>query len=202
LAAYRDSKLQKWIEEKVYASRKETADAAVEEETKAIVKTGDTAEDIIKNSPPSTVINAADFHLNFNPDAFVERRAPSADEKPLVIYDPEAESTKEVRNASIWLRETAIPNFVVDAVLNLIGFSDGFMLSRLMHRKGINMRYLGVLADQVQRGTDFDFGKDLTKADVPFGLQGLKVRVSVLVLLSSDHDTNAISDDSATCKTR
>lgn len=192
LASYRDSKLQTWIEEKVIASREKSTVADVAEPTEgdatAIVPvvtattidaaTGN-ADAIVNNAPAGTIINAADFHLTFNPDAFIERKVTPPSTLPTVVYDPEDQSTKEVRNASIWLRETAIPNFVVDAVLNQIGFADAFMLTRLMHRKGINMRYLGVLADVVQNGEGLNYGKNATKEEIAFGLQGLKVHSSL-----------------------
>lgn len=187
LVAYRASKLQKWIEEKVLASREKIAEAeaakvAAGESTaealpvKAIANVGDTAEEIIANAPPQTVINAADFKLSFNPDAFVERAPGDGGAKATVIYDPEAESTKEVRNASVWLRESGIPGFVIDAVLSNVGFTDGQFLTKLMHRKGINVRYLGLLAKAVdQDGPTLDYGKNATKDEIAFGLKGFKV---------------------------
>lgn len=173
IQGYYDSKLQMWIEEKVVAAREKiNAEAAkAEADGTTTVATTDGASPA---RAPQSIIDAADFELRFNPDAFVERKPTSLDSPALVIYDPEAESTKAVRDASQWLRTVALPAFVVEIVSSLLGAS--LSISKLMHRKGINMRYLGMLADLVEReGANYDYGKRIEKAEIDVELKAFKV---------------------------
>jgi protein TIF31 len=93
-----------------------------------------------------------DFDLRFNPDAFVDQ-APKKGSDDMSAYIPspftdESDPTiKAVRDASKYLREIAIPAVTLDIVLaNVTVVMDGASLSKQLHQRGINIRYLGYIA--------------------------------------------------------
>ncbi|KPV77917.1 uncharacterized protein RHOBADRAFT_50445 [Rhodotorula graminis WP1] len=173
LEAYREVKLHKWLEGKVTEARakveKEQKDKeqSVEAELKEAATDGAADADksaLVPSEPPTkSVINADDFVLNFNPDAFVERK-PTESGDELVIYDPDAESTNNVRLASQYLREVVLGEFISEAVASTFLVTDGPQVSTVLHRKGINMRYLGLLVRKIE--ADGDKNVDYAKAKV------------------------------------
>ncbi|WFC99463.1 Intracellular distribution of mitochondria [Malassezia yamatoensis] len=96
------------------------------------------------DSETPTRIDVADFHLSFNPDAFVEYSM--GGEVCVPVNDESIASVQAVRNAGEYLRDQAIPRFVSDVAAGIVSCSDGFALSQQMHARGINMRYLGKVA--------------------------------------------------------
>ncbi|OCF70827.1 protein TIF31 [Kwoniella mangroviensis CBS 8886] len=99
------------------------------------------------------------FELKFNPDAFVDQ-IPSKDSTisddqpflPSTITDESDPSVKAVRDASVFLRSIAIPAVVLDVLTgNTSGLMDGASLTKHLHGRGINMRYLGHLANTIKQ---------------------------------------------------
>lgn len=90
------------------------------------------------------------FDLKFNPDAWVDLKAgPSEEGKDLIassITDESDPAVKAVRDASVFLRSTVIPTFVLDVLTNRDSSIDGVSLTRSLHRRGINMRYVHVVS--------------------------------------------------------
>ena len=100
------------------------------------------------------------FDLRFNPDAFVDMphpRSVAVDEQeqpyiPSTITDESDPAIKAVRDASVFLRTMSIPALTLDVMMgNITGLADGASLTRAMHARGINMRYLGYLAQSIQQ---------------------------------------------------
>ena len=91
-----------------------------------------------------TIININDFEFAYNPDAYVDRKAPEG----ALPNDENDPSTKAVREASTYLRTTALTNLLSDVINGGIVMQDGAALKRFFHTRGINMRYLGLLAAQ------------------------------------------------------
>lgn len=169
LEAYRENKLHKWLEGKVGEARakleqdQKDKQQSVEAELKEAASESDAPADGDKavatagsatEAPTKSVINADDFVLDFNPDAFVERKPTESGGDALVIYDPEAESTKNVRLASQYLREVVLGEFLSDAVASSFLMTDGPYVTTVLHRKGINMRYLGLLVHKIDAEGD------------------------------------------------
>ncbi|GAA5879434.1 hypothetical protein JCM3774_005210, partial [Rhodotorula dairenensis] len=178
LDAYRDSKLDAWLKEQVKTTQEKVAkeQQSIEAELKEAASTdGDKAAEPAKPAAPTTsVINAEDFVLNYNPDAFVERREAESG-KELVIYDPEDESTQNVRLASRYLREVVLDEFLSEAIAAPFLATDGFLITRALHRKGINMRYLGLLVAKIESdGDKLEQGKATSKEEATFTLQLLR----------------------------
>lgn len=168
LELYHDSKLKVWLDERVAEIRarveKESADKAgsIEAELKDAatdvnVEAGksDEAKDPAKDEEaqaavPTSVVNAEDFVLRFNPDAFVERKPLKEGESAPKVFDADEESSRNVREASKFLRGANLSSFLTEIVSSSMTNTDGFFLSKLMHRKGINMRYLGLLVKRIE----------------------------------------------------
>ncbi|KAJ1678312.1 Intracellular distribution of mitochondria, partial [Spiromyces aspiralis] len=90
------------------------------------------------------------FSLEFNPDAFTTldvvtaASGDSSNDGEPVTSDLRCKNT---RDASRFLRDTVIPAFVHDLRNYLISPIDGESLTRIMHRRGVNIRYLGLIAE-------------------------------------------------------
>jgi protein TIF31 len=97
------------------------------------------------------------FELRFNPDAFVELAPKKGSDDmptplPSLFTDETIPSIKAVRDASVYLREIAVPALVLDVLLgNVQGLMDGASLSKHLHQRGINIRYLGHIAASIAR---------------------------------------------------
>ncbi|KAK2672054.1 hypothetical protein RAB80_012133 [Fusarium oxysporum f. sp. vasinfectum] len=87
--------------------------------------------------------NLSDFKFALNPDAFSGQVPQTDEEKAEFAADEE-----EVRAAGKYLREQVIPDLLKDLSESEISFPmDGQSLSRLLHKRGINVRYLGKVAE-------------------------------------------------------
>ncbi|KAH8758577.1 clustered mitochondria-domain-containing protein [Hyaloscypha finlandica] len=84
-------------------------------------------------------IDVSNFSFALNPDAFSGQEPHTDAEKEQLAKDEQ-----EVRLACEFLRITVLPELVNDLREGDVGFPmDGQSLSRLLHKRGINVRYLG-----------------------------------------------------------
>ncbi|KAI1144552.1 clustered mitochondria-domain-containing protein [Hypoxylon sp. FL0543] len=84
-------------------------------------------------------IDASEFQFALNPDVYSGQEPQTEAEKEELAADEE-----DVRAACKYLRESAIPDFVNDIKASDLPFPmDGLSLTKMMHKRGINMRYLG-----------------------------------------------------------
>ena len=91
---------------------------------------------------PQDHVDISAFSLTLNPDVFCGQ-VPQTDEEAKDMLRDE----QDVRNVCDYLRHTVMPELVEDLKTAEVGFPmDGPSLSRLMHKRGINIRYLGELA--------------------------------------------------------
>lgn len=87
-------------------------------------------------------IDMSGFKFALNPDVFSGQVPQTEEEKKMMAEDEQA-----VRDACTYLRDTVIPGFLNDLKESDISFPmDGRSLSRVLHRRGINIRYIGKLA--------------------------------------------------------
>jgi protein TIF31 len=102
---------------------------------------------------PSTIATLKDFELRFNPDAFVDTVSENGEGCGAAKYTDESDpAIKAVRDASVFLRTIAVPAIAVDVLTNATsGIMDGISLTKHMHSRGINMRYLGLLAATIDQ---------------------------------------------------
>ncbi|PWN28056.1 hypothetical protein BDZ90DRAFT_160733 [Jaminaea rosea] len=147
---YWDSEFRKWAREQL-AQRKKASEEGIEK--KSAIENGDAKgeesadkkEDAEAAEEP---LDSSAFQLSFNPDAFVKFKPPTdetAAPTPMITDESDA-SVAAVRAASRYLRESAIPRLVTDIATGMANVSDGQALTRQMHARGINVRYLGHLA--------------------------------------------------------
>ena len=106
-------------------------------ETEKLEKEGKLEKDGSKgtNSEEKSQIALPIDQVSFNPDAF------SSDFES-------KEDRDEVREISKFIKEKLIPEFIEECQHQLAPF-DGQQLSEQLHRYGINLRYLGYIAEQV-----------------------------------------------------
>lgn len=151
----------------------------------------------------------ASFNLRLNPDAFVDLTpAKGADPTvfvPSTITDESDPAIKAVRDASVFLRTVAIPAVVLDVLTgNTSGIMDGASLSKHLHGRGINIRYLGYLASTID---SFAAGPDGEKRESGH-LAALKVSCHLRVLRRGEATLTPLigcccaGDDLPKCQTR
>ena len=96
-----------------------------------------------ERSPEEDRVDISAFSLTLNPDVFCGQ-VPQTDEEK----EDWANDEREVRAVCAHLYEKVIPEMIQDLKEGEVGFPmDGQSLSRLMHRRGVNLRYLGKLAN-------------------------------------------------------
>lgn len=123
---------------------------------------------------PETIASLKDFELRFNPDAFVDSLPEEGATTfgPAKYADESDPSIKAVRDASVFLRTIAVPAVALDVLTGAAtGIMDGISLTRHLHARGINMRYLGHLAATIDT---FSKGKDGEKRESSGYLKSLK----------------------------
>ncbi|KAJ5692796.1 hypothetical protein N7462_002219 [Penicillium macrosclerotiorum] len=87
-------------------------------------------------------VDISGFNLSLNPDVFSGQVPQTQEEK-----EQWAKDEKEVRDACDHLRSKIIPDLIQDLHDGDVGFPmDGQSLTQLLHKRGINVRYLGKLA--------------------------------------------------------
>lgn len=161
MSLYWEHKFRQWVKVKTDEIKKERGDtkpaAAVEakkeegeakteeeKEEKAVAAT--TSEKETEEEEEEIKIDINEFKLNFNTDVFTSAK------------QPEGEQTKQdeqtIRDASKFLVDEIVPSIVLDFASYSISPLDGDALTKAMHRRGINMRYLGKLAELIAISKD------------------------------------------------
>lgn len=112
----------------------EKAEEASEEKTEEGAEGETKAED--------NRIDVSDFKFALNPDVFSGQVPQTEEEKEEMANDE-----KDVRAVGKYLQEVAIPSLISDLSESEISFPmDGRSLTQLLHKRGINARYLGRVA--------------------------------------------------------
>lgn len=152
MSLFWEHKFRQWVKAKTDQLKKErdaNKPAAVEgaevkaedkAEVKAEVKTQEEEEE------EDFKIDVNEFKLTFNPDVFTSAKQPTSEETK--------QQEQVIREASKFLTEEIIPSIVFDFASYTISPLDGDALTKAMHRRGINMRYLGQLAQLVSLSKD------------------------------------------------
>ncbi|KAL8714177.1 MAG: hypothetical protein Q9220_001906 [cf. Caloplaca sp. 1 TL-2023] len=87
-------------------------------------------------------VDISSFSYSLNPDVFCGQAPQTVEEK-----DDWTNDERDVRAVADYLHQTIIPELMHDLKEGEVGFPmDGQSLSRLMHKRGINIRYVGKLA--------------------------------------------------------
>ncbi|KAF9971512.1 Intracellular distribution of mitochondria [Actinomortierella ambigua] len=93
-------------------------------------------------------VNLLDFDLSFNVDAF------TAVNTPADCKEKRTEQENLVREAAKFLRDNVIAVLLQDFLAYVVKPIDGGSLTKAMHRRGINMRYLGRIARLAQESNE------------------------------------------------
>ncbi|RGP69745.1 tif31 [Fusarium longipes] len=140
-------KLKQWVDKEVarLAEQKKEKEGEKTEEDKKVdeqEKAGEGESNEVTKEEENQP-NLADFKFALNPDAFSGQVPQTDEEKAEFAADEE-----EVRAAGAYLREQVIPDLLKELSDSEISFPmDGQSLSRLLHKRGINVRYLGKIAE-------------------------------------------------------
>ncbi|KAI0526598.1 clustered mitochondria-domain-containing protein [Xylaria bambusicola] len=136
----RNMKWSLWVNEEVTRIKETTAKKLVEQEASAD-STEEQEQQESQDADLEAKIDGSNFSYSLNPDAFSGQVPQTELEKKEMAADEE-----EVRNACKHLRDTIIPTFVGDIKSSELPFPmDGLSLAKMMHKRGINMRYLGTV---------------------------------------------------------
>ncbi|KAF9204606.1 Intracellular distribution of mitochondria [Haplosporangium sp. Z 27] len=151
-----EHKLRTWVQERAIEIQKRAEEKKAlagetnedkgdkkEEEGKSVEKKENESTENPAEAPasnPEDDVNILDFDLTFNVDAFtsVKTLPDNANAK--------TEQEAVVREASKFLRENVIGVLLQDFTAYVVSPIDGGSLTKAMHRRGINMRYLGHIA--------------------------------------------------------
>ena len=133
----------KSIEEKSSADASEPAQQASGTAEGQETKSDETSTDVAKAADfDKERIDISDFQFSLNLDAFSGQEPRTDEEKGEWEKDE-----KEVRLASEFLHNKVLPEMIHDLKEGDVGFPmDGQSLTRLIHKRGINVRYLGKVA--------------------------------------------------------
>lgn len=138
--SYWRHKMSQYVKAEVDKRRKAKAEEA--EAAKAKGTESKAEDEKAEEQPDQERVDISGFNLALNPDVCSGQVPQTAEEK-----EQWARDEKEVRESCDFLRSKVIPELIQDLHDGEIGFPmDGQSLSQLLHKRGINIRYLGKVA--------------------------------------------------------
>ncbi|KAL4786163.1 clustered mitochondria-domain-containing protein [Aspergillus varians] len=144
--SYWRHKMSQYVKAEVERRRSAKAEEDAEKKEKSSESTESKekgSEEKTEESPDQERVDISGFSLALNPDVFSGQVPQTNEEK-----EQWAQDEKEVREACDFLRSKVMPELVQDLHNGDVGFPmDGQSLSQLLHKRGINIRYLGTLAN-------------------------------------------------------
>ncbi|PKS12907.1 hypothetical protein jhhlp_000247 [Lomentospora prolificans] len=137
---YARQKMKEWVDAEL-ASRAKAKEAEAKDEEK---KSEEAEGEEKKKDDAKDQIDLSKFRFALNPDVY-SGQIPQTDEEKAELEADE----KKVREVCQYLRDNVIAGYLKDLVESDAGFPmDGSSLSRQLHKRGINIRYLGKIASQ------------------------------------------------------
>ena len=131
-------RMKQWVDKELARHEQPTSKS---QELKTQAEPGEDAEND-DNDDKSNHADLSKFQFALNPDAF-SGQVPQEDEEKAQL----AQDEQEVRDACQYLRDQVIPGLLRELSESDISFPmDGQSLSRLLHKRGINVRYTGQVA--------------------------------------------------------
>lgn len=146
-------KLREYVQAEVEKRREarkneEEAEKPKEETEKSTEETSEAGKEVaetngaVKKEPEQERVDVSGFKFTLNPDVFCGQRPQTEEEKAEWTKDEE-----EVLAACKYLTSEVIPKMISDLQEGDVGFPmDGQSLASLLHKRGINIRYLGEIA--------------------------------------------------------
>ncbi|KAL4946176.1 hypothetical protein BDV06DRAFT_183354 [Aspergillus oleicola] len=144
--SYWRHKMSQYVKAEVETRRAAKAEEAEKKKSSEATKSKESkeedSEEKSEETPEQERVDISGFTLALNPDVFSGQVPQTAEEK-----EQWAQDEKEVREACDFLRSKVMPELIQDLHDGDVGFPmDGQSLSQLLHKRGINIRYLGKLA--------------------------------------------------------
>ncbi|KAL4754030.1 clustered mitochondria protein [Aspergillus terricola var. indicus] len=143
--SYWRAKMSQYVKAEVERRRAAKAEEAAKKEksSEATESKDEGSEEKTEEALDQERVDISGFSLALNPDVF-SGQVPQTDEEK----EQWAQDEKEVRDACDFLRSKVMPELIQDLHDGDVGFPmDGQSLSQLLHKRGINIRYLGKLAN-------------------------------------------------------
>ncbi|KAJ5648389.1 hypothetical protein N7490_004761 [Penicillium lividum] len=138
--SYWRHKMSEYVKAEVEKRRAAKAEEAPKE--KAEGDSEEKAEEKTEEAADQERVDISGFNLSLNPDVFSGQVPQTEEEKKQWAQDEQ-----EVRDAGEHLRSKIMPDLIKDLHDGDVGFPmDGQSLTQLLHKRGINIRYLGKLA--------------------------------------------------------
>lgn len=139
--AYWRSKMQEYVKAEVEKRKAAQADPEKTDASKEDNEKAQESPEEKKDDPEHERVDISNFTLALNPDV-CSGQVPQTDEEKAVYLEDE----KEVRAVCDFLRSKVIPELIHDLYESDVGFPmDGIALTQLLHKRGINIRYLGLM---------------------------------------------------------
>lgn len=141
--AYWRQKMSQYVKAEVERRRSAKAEeTAAKEKSETADSKEEGSEEKTEEALDQERVDISGFSLALNPDA-CSGQVPQTDEEK----QQWAQDEKEVRDTCDFLRSKVMPELIQDLHDGDVGFPmDGQSLSQLLHKRGINIRYLGKLA--------------------------------------------------------
>lgn len=159
MSLFWEHKFRQWVKAKTEQIKKEKekeaakpaavegGDAGTAEKTEEGEKSvATTAEEAKEQEEQDIKIDINEFKLTFNPDVFTSAKQPANEQTK--------QDEETIREASKFLIDEIVPSIVLDFASYTVSPLDGDALTKAMHRRGINMRYLGKLAELISLSKD------------------------------------------------
>jgi protein TIF31 len=143
--SYWRAKMSEYVKAEVERRRAAKAEEAAKKEksSEATESKEEGSEEKSEEALDQERVDISGFSLALNPDVFSGQIPQTDEEKEQWALDE-----KEVRDACDFLRSKVMPELIQDLHDGDVGFPmDGQSLSQLLHKRGINIRYLGKLAN-------------------------------------------------------
>ncbi|KAJ5918472.1 hypothetical protein N7466_010464 [Penicillium verhagenii] len=138
--SYWRHKMSQYVKAEVEKRRAAKAEETPKEKTEG--ESEEKSEEKTEEAADQERVDISGFNLSLNPDVFSGQVPQTEEEK-----EQWAKDEQEVRDAGDHLRSKIIPDLVKDLHDGDVGFPmDGQSLTQLLHKRGINIRYLGKLA--------------------------------------------------------
>ncbi|KAK5072060.1 Intracellular distribution of mitochondria [Lithohypha guttulata] len=146
--AYWRTKMQEYVKAEVEKKKAAQPDQKqIEGEEKIDEKSEEKKEGDTESKPAEQErVDLSKFDWTINPDVCSGQVPQTDEEKEEYLQDEQ-----EVRAVCSFLREKVIPELIHDLYETDVGFPmDGVALTQLLHKRGINVRYLGLLTKSAE----------------------------------------------------
>ena len=146
--AYRRHKVQQFVKDELDRRRTNPRENDIDKDNSKSITNGASTADgnesaqVEENAADQERVDLSTFEFGLNPDVCGGQKPPTAEDQE--IY---ADDEKKVRAICDHLRSRIIPELLQDLYNSEVGFPmDGRSLTQLLHKRGINVRYLGKIA--------------------------------------------------------